>query len=381
MLLSELHGGVNELNIAASNVLKTSMTSTSLLRGKEGRPLLISGPCSAETKDQLIDTALRLSNTGQVDILRAGIWKPRTMPGSFEGVGAKGLLWMKQAKEITGLPVTVEVAKPGHIDLCLEFGIDVLWIGARTSVSPFAMEELANTLRGVDIPVMVKNPINPDLKLWIGGIERLKASGVTEIAAIHRGFSYLGEKYYRNRPQWQIPLALKQEMPDVPLLCDPSHICGRRDLLQDIAQKSYDLDFDGLMIESHITPDEAWTDAAQQITPEVYAKLIQGLTRREVGTGPPPTELEMLRSEISHIDEDLLNLLAKRMDVARKIGVFKKENNISIFQKLRWQQIMEKGRKFAKENQLSDDFIVRYYKGIHDESIDQQEKVMKSEEN
>jgi len=251
-----------------------------LLKGKNGKPLYIAGPCSAETKEQVLETARRLFRAGNVDILRAGIWKPRTMPGSFEGIGAKGLLWMQEAKELTGLPVTVEVAKASHVDLCLEFGIDVLWIGARTTVSPFAMEEIANALKGVDIPVMVKNPINPDLKLWIGGIERLKNVGITEIAGIHRGFSYLGEKYYRNRPQWQIPIALKSEMPDLPIICDPSHICGRRDILQDVSQKAMDLNFDGLMIESHINPDEAWTDAKQQVTPEVYTEMVDSLKFR-----------------------------------------------------------------------------------------------------
>ena len=353
------------------------LKSKNLLKGKNGNPLQIAGPCSAETKEQVLETARRLKATGKVDILRLGIWKPRTMPGSFEGVGVEGLLWMQEAKEETGLPVTVEVAKASHVDRCLDFGVDVLWIGARTTVSPFAMEELASALKGVDIPVMVKNPINPDLKLWIGGIERLRNAGISEIAAIHRGFSYLEEKYYRNRPQWQIPIALRQEMPDVPMICDPSHICGRRDILEAVSQKAYDLDFDGLMIESHITPDGAWTDSSQQITPEVYALLIDNLVRRDVGIGPLPSELEMLRSEVTNIDEDILNLLSDRMEIARKIGKFKKANNISIFQKVRWAEIMEKGKKFAEKNDLSEEFVVKHFEGIHDESINQQEKIMK----
>jgi len=312
------------------SIIKTD----SLLKGKNGKPLQIAGPCSAETKEQVLETARRLHKSGKVDILRAGIWKPRTMPGSFEGIGAKGLLWMQEAREETGLPVTVEVAKASHVDLCLEFGIDVLWIGARTTVSPFAMEELANALKGVDIPVMVKNPINPDLKLWIGGMERLRNAGISQIAAIHRGFSYLGEKYY-------------------------------------------DLDFDGLMIESHITPDDAWTDASQQITPEVYAELIDNLVRRDVGTGPLPTELEVLRSQITNIDEEILNLLSNRMDVARNIGEFKKENNISIYQKVRWAAIQEKGKKFAAAHNLNEEFVTKHFQNIHDESINQQERVMR----
>ena len=357
--------------------MRNLLKSKNILKGKNGNPLQIAGPCSAETKEQVLKTARRLKTTGKVDILRLGIWKPRTMPGSFEGVGVEGLLWMQEAKEETGLPVTVEVAKASHVDRCLDFGVDVIWIGARTTVSQFAMEELAIALKGVDIPVMVKNPINPDLKLWIGGIERLRNAGISEIAAIHRGFSYLEEKYYRNRPQWQIPIALRQEMPDVPMICDPSHICGRRDILEAVSQKAYDLDFDGLMIESHITPDGAWTDSSQQITPEVYALLIDNLVRRDVGTGPLPSELEILRSEVTNIDEDILNLLSDRMEIARKIGKFKKANNISIFQKVRWAEIMEKGKKFAEKNDLSEEFVVKHFEGIHDESINQQEKIMK----
>lgn len=350
----------------------------SLLKGKNGLPLMIAGPCSAETKDQVLETARRLFRTGRVDILRAGIWKPRTMPGSFEGIGAKGLLWMQEAKALTGLPVTVEVAKASHVDLCLEFGIDVLWVGARTTVSPFAMEEIATALKGVDIPVMVKNPINPDLKLWIGGIERLRNAGITDLAAIHRGFSYLGEKYYRNRPQWQIPLALKSEMPDLPMICDPSHICGRRDILQEVSQKAIDLDFDGFMIESHIDPDQAWTDAAQQLTPEAFDQMIYNLVLRNKGDEvPAKSELEMLRSQISNIDEEVLNLLSNRMEVARKIGAYKKEHNIGIFQKRRWNEIMQFGKEFARKHNLSEEFIEKHFRGIHDESINQQENVMK----
>lgn len=349
-----------------------------IFKKENNQPYLIAGPCSAETKEQVLETARRLFRTGKVDLLRAGIWKPRTMPGSFEGIGAKGLLWMQEAKELTGLPVTVEVAKASHVDLCLEFGIDVLWVGARTTVSPFAMEELAQALKGVDIPVMVKNPINPDLKLWIGGIERLKMAGVKDVAAIHRGFSYLGEKYYRNRPQWQIPIALKSEMPDIPLICDPSHICGRRDILQDVSQMSMDLDFDGLMIESHITPDEAWTDAKQQITPEVYLDLISQLVIRDAELDQEKkTQLDLLRGEINNIDAEILNLISNRMEVARKIGVYKKANNITIFQKTRWNHILDKAREFASRHELSTDFVEKYFKSIHDESIAQQKQIMK----
>jgi len=244
---------------------------------KTERPILIAGPCSAETEEQVLETSQRLHKTGKVDILRAGIWKPRTRPNSFEGVGTKGLPWMQKAKELTGLPVTVEVAKASHVELCLEFGMDILWIGARTTVNPFAVQEIADALKGVDIPVLVKNPINPDLALWLGGVERLEKAGIKKLGAIHRGFSNAGEKIFRNRPQWQIPIDFKQERPDLPMINDPSHICGRRDLLASVSQKAMDLNFDGLMIESHITPDDAWSDAKQQITPEIYADIINNL--------------------------------------------------------------------------------------------------------
>ena len=249
---------------------------------KENGPLLIAGPCSAETEEQVVQTAARLFRTGKIDILRAGIWKPRTRPGAFEGIGTKGLFWLQKARELTGLPVAVEVAKASHVELCLEFGIDILWIGARTTVNPFAVQEIADSLKGVDIPVLLKNPINPDLALWIGGMERLQNAGLTKLGAIHRGFSSAGEKIYRNRPQWQIAIDFKMAMPEIPMINDPSHICGRRDLLQRVAQKALDLDFDGLMIESHITPDTAWSDAAQQITPEAYGQMISDLVMRQV---------------------------------------------------------------------------------------------------
>lgn len=349
----------------------------SILDTKHNKQILIAGPCSAESRDQVLETSIRLAKTQRVHIIRAGIWKPRTMPGSFEGVGAVGLKWMQEVKRETGLPVTVEVAKPEHIDLCLAHDIDVLWIGARTTVSPFVMAELAEALQGVDIPVMVKNPINSDLKLWIGGIERIKRAGISEIAAIHRGFSYLGEKYYRNRPQWQIPIALKREMPDLPLICDPSHICGRRDILKEVSQKAMDLNFDGLMLESHIAPDEAWTDAKQQLTPEDYSALIDSLVLRN----PTPdaqanAQLELLRSQISSIDDEVMQLLAQRMEVVRQIGSHKKAHNITILQQQRWEAIMKKGRDFAVDNQLNESFIERHFSNVHDESIDQQEKVM-----
>lgn len=345
---------------------------------KKERPILIAGPCSAETEEQVLASAKRLKATGKVDILRAGIWKPRTRPNSFEGVGTKGLPWMQKAKELTGLPVTVEVAKASHVEVCLEFGMDILWIGARTTVNPFAVQEIADALRGVDIPVMVKNPINPDLALWLGGVERLEKAGITKIGAIHRGFSNAGEKIFRNRPQWQIPIDFKQERQDIPMINDPSHICGRRDLLSSVSQKAMDLNFDGLMIESHITPDEAWSDAKQQITPEVYGELINNLVLRNYDPEniPQRTELEKLRKQINLIDDELISMLSSRMNVAREIGVYKKKNNVTILQSARWNEILDKYKKKASANELSEEFIVRFIKAVHDESINQQEKVL-----
>lgn len=345
---------------------------------KDKRPIVIAGPCSAETEEQVLDTSRRLFKTGKVDILRAGIWKPRTRPGNFEGVGVKGLPWMQKAKEITGMPVTVEVAKAKHVELCLEFGIDILWIGARTTVNPFAVQEIADALKGVDIPVLIKNPINPDLALWMGAVERMQKAGIEEVGVIHRGFSNFGEKYYRNRPQWQIAIEFMRRNPNVPIICDPSHICGRRDILQDVGQKAMDLDFDGLMIESHIDPDNAWSDAKQQITPEVLGKMITEMVLREDYEDQKPlqSKLEELRQDIDQIDEELMNLLSNRMKVARDIGMYKKDNNMTILQQKRWNDIVEKSKEKAEKNQLSVQFVQRFIEAIHDESINQQEKIL-----
>lgn len=350
---------------------------SNIFKDKKDRPLIIAGPCSAETEEQVMETATRLFRTQKVDMIRAGIWKPRTRPNSFEGVGAKGLPWMKKVKDLLGLPVTVEVAKASHVELCLEFGIDVLWIGARTTVNPFAVQEIADALKGVDIPVMVKNPINPDLALWMGGVERLQQTGISQLAAIHRGFSFAGEKIYRNRPQWQIAIDFKTNLPDIPMICDPSHICGRRDLLQKVSQKAMDLNFDGLMIESHINPDDAWSDAKQQITPEVFGGMMEDLILRDYdpSNNPTKTELEKLRKQINLIDDELVNLLGSRMAVAREIGEYKKENNITILQTDRWKEVLQKYLVRAKSNDLSEDFISTFIKSIHNESISQQERV------
>lgn len=353
------------------------MNTKELFTIKE-RPILIAGPCSVETESQLLETSTRLNRTGKVDLIRGGIWKPRTRPGSFEGVGAIGLPWLKKVREQTGLPVCTEVAKAVHVDLCLEFGIDVLWIGARTTVNPFDVQEIAEALKGVDIPILIKNPINPDLALWLGGVERLQKAGVKTIAAIHRGFSFTGEKVFRNRPQWQLAIDFKQEMPDIPIINDPSHICGRRDLLLSVAQKAMDLNFDGLMIESHIIPDDAWSDAKQQITPEVYAELISSLVFRKNNISDPVkiTKLEQLRKQIDIIDDELIHMLSSRMKVSREIGLYKKENEITILQSTRWKEILDKFLERAKQNNLSEEFITKFIKAIHDESISQQEQVI-----
>ncbi len=345
---------------------------------KEKRPIVIAGPCSAETEDQVLETCHGIAKTGKADILRAGIWKPRTRPGTFEGIGIKGLPWMKRASEETGMPVTVEVAKPGHVEACLEFGIDILWVGARTTVNPFAVQEIAEAVRGVNIPVLIKNPINPDLELWLGAIERFERMGIQEIGGIHRGFSNSSEKVYRNRPEWQMAIDFMRLRPELPLICDPSHICGRRDLLKSVSQKAMDLNYDGLMIESHRDPNNAWSDAKQQITPEVFGQMITELILRHKleDDNTAQQSLDFMRQDISQLDEDLINLLGQRMKVARNIGEFKKKNGMTILQPKRWDEILTKSFEQGEKNQLSKEFIAKLFRAVHDESIDQQEKVI-----
>ena len=345
---------------------------------KDKRPIVIAGPCSAETEEQVFETCRNIANTGKADILRAGIWKPRTRPGTFEGIGIKGLPWMRQMKMETGLPVTVEVAKAGHVEACLEFEMDILWIGARTSVNPFAVQEIAEALRGVDIPVLVKNPINPDLALWMGAVERFERVGINEVGVIHRGFSNTSEKVYRNRPQWQLAIEFMQRRPELPIICDPSHICGVRDLLASVSQKAMDLNYDGLMIETHRDPDNAWSDAKQQLTPQDFGNLIQQLVLRydREDDSVAQQNLEFLRQEISEIDADLINLLGERMKVARQIGLYKKQNDITILQPKRWEEILNIAHDRGEKNKLSKEFITRFLRAVHDESIDQQEKIM-----
>jgi len=325
----------------------------------------------------VLETARKLKATGQVDLFRAGLWKPRTRPDSFEGVGSKGLDWLRSVKEETGLKVTTEVASAQHVALCLKSGIDVLWIGARTTGNPFSVQEIADALSGVDIPVMVKNPLHPDPDLWMGAIERLHRSGVHRVAAIHRGFSFYGETRYRNRPLWEIPIALKSAHPNLPVFCDPSHICGRRDLLAEVAQQAMDLGMNGLMLESHIDPDRAWSDAAQQVTPEKLAELIDGLQlRRSTGNQLTSGQLAVLRREIDKFDEDIIRLLAQRMQVSEHIGLFKAAHNLQPLDIERWNEIRRTRLVWAAQLGLSEQFMIPYLDQLHNESIRRQTEVM-----
>jgi len=344
------------------------------------RPLVISGPCSAETEEQVIETATRLAKTGKVDVLRAGIWKPRTRPGMFEGIGAKGLPWLQQAKKLTGLPTTVEVATGKQVEDALTFDVDILWIGARTTVNPFSVQEVADALRGVDVPVLIKNPINPDLELWTGAVERVSKAGIGQIGLIHRGFSSYGNTEYRNAPMWHLAIEMKRRNPDMMLINDPSHICGRRDILMDVAQKAIDLDFDGLMIESHIDPDKAWSDAKQQVTPERLGEMMSSIIWRkeDINSEEFHAALEKLRQQINHLDDELMQILSQRMRIAEKIGEYKKNNNITILQTNRWNEILERAFNKGDKLGLSKEFITRYFDAVHMESINHQNKIMNS---
>lgn len=344
------------------------------------RPLIISGPCSAETEEQVLETAVRLQKTGKVDIMRAGIWKPRTRPGSFEGIGTKGLPWMQQAKKITGLPVAVEVATAKQVQDALHFDVDVLWIGARTTVNPFSVQEIADALRGVDVPVLIKNPINPDLELWIGAVERVAKAGIKQIGLIHRGFSSYGNTEYRNAPMWHLAIEMKRRNPSMMMINDPSHICGRRDILLDVAQKAIDLDFDGLIIESHIDPDKAWSDAKQQVTPERLAEMLDSIKWRkeDVASEEYHAALEKLRQQINHLDDELMQILGQRMKVAEQIGTYKKENNVAILQTNRWNEILQRAFDRGDKLGLSQEFITKYFDAVHMESINHQNRILNS---
>ena len=342
-------------------------------------PLVIAGPCSAETEDQVLKIAHDLKDT-DVSVYRAGILKPRTRPGMFEGVGAIGLKWLDKVKKETGLLTATEVANASHVKLALEYDIDVLWIGARSTVSPFIVQEIADALDGTDKIVLVKNPVNPDLALWLGGIERLYSANIKKLGVIHRGFSTYEKSKYRNNPEWQLPIELQNKFPDLPLICDPSHIAGRRDILQDISQTALDLNFDGLMIETHIDPDNAWSDAAQQITPSVLVKMMEDLKIRTLTSEEADykNQLNTLRTQIDVIDHGLLETLGKRMKVAVSIGELKKKKNVAVLQTKRWNEILGNMILEGEKKGLSEEFVLKMFKAIHQESINNQEKVINS---
>ncbi len=344
------------------------------------RPLIIAGPCSAETEEQLIDTAVQLKEINRIDVFRAGIWKPRTRPGSFEGIGTKGLAWMLKAKQLTGIPTTVEIANAKQVEDALHFDVDILWIGARTTVNPMSVQEIADSLRGVDIPVLIKNPINPDLELWTGAVERIAKAGVKHIGLVHRGFSVYGQTFYRYAPMWHLAIEMKRRNPDMLMLCDPAHISGRTDIILDVSQKAIDLDFDGIMIESHCNPEAAWTDKKQQVNPTHLKKLLDSIAWRKESSDAPTfnSALEKLREQINHLDDEVMQLLSQRMGIAEKIGEFKKENSVTILQPSRWNEIFEKTVQKAQSLGLSRDFIVKYLDAIHEESINRQNSVMNS---
>jgi chorismate mutase len=340
-------------------------------------PLVIAGPCSAETEDQVLKIAHELKNS-DVSIFRAGIWKPRTRPGGFEGVGEIGLKWLEKAKAETGLLMAIEVANATHVKLALEHDIDVLWIGARTTVNPFAVQEIADALNGTDKIVLVKNPVNPDLALWIGGVERLYKANIKKLGVIHRGFSTYEKTKYRNNPEWQIAIDFQSKFPDLPLICDPSHITGNRNMIQEVSQQALDLNYDGLIIETHIDPDNAWSDAAQQVTPTVLKQIFEDLKVRKESdsTDDFTRNMNKKRTQIDEYDAKLLEILGKRMKIADEIGFLKKEKNVAILQNKRWNEILGKMILDGEEKGLSEEFILKLFKAIHQESISHQEKII-----
>ena len=333
------------------------------------RPWVIAGPCSAETEEQVMTTARNLAAKG-CHMFRAGVWKPRTKPGGFEGNGEKALPWMKRVKEETGMLISTEVATPEHVELAMKYDMDILWVGARTSTNPFAMQALADAMRGLKIPVLVKNPVNPDIELWLGALERINQAGIKQLGVIHRGFSSYDKKIYRNLPMWQIPIELHRRVPELPIICDPSHIGGRRDLIAPLCQQAMDLGFDGLIVESHCNPDEAWSDAKQQVTPDILDYILSLLiVRSESST----TEgIRMLRAQIDEIDNTLMDLLAKRFRVCREIGTFKKEHNMTVLQTGRYNEILEKRGAQASLCGMDAEFAAQVFELIHEESVRQQ---------
>ncbi len=353
-----------ELNLSPLNLTGIDATK---------RPLIIAGPCSAETEEQVMQTAHQLANKG-IKIFRAGIWKPRTKPGGFEGKGEEALPWMARVKKETGMLISTEVATPKHVESALKAGIDILWIGARTSANPFAMQELADSLRGIDIPVLVKNPVNPDLELWIGALERINGAGITRLGAIHRGFSSIDQKIYRNAPMWHIPIELHRRCPQLPIICDPSHIGGRRDLIAPLCQQAMDMGFAGLIVESHCDPDCAWSDAKQQILPDVLDFILDRLVIRE--SIELTESLAALRKQIDELDNELMTLLTKRMRVSREIATYKKEHNMAVVQTGRYSEILEKRGAQGQLCGMDAEFIKKVFEAIHEESVRQQTELI-----
>lgn len=344
------------------------------------RPFVVAGPCSAESERQVMEICSEIAQNDSVKLLRAGIWKPRTRPNSFEGLGEIALPWLVNAGKATGLPTTTEVANKKHVEAALKAGIDVLWIGARTTVNPFAVQEIADAVQGVDIPVMIKNPVNPDLQLWLGAFERFEKVGITDLTAIHRGFSVYKHKKYRNVPNWQIPIALKEQRPDLPIICDPSHITGRRDLLLEVSQKSMDLNFEGLMIETHPNPDEAWSDAAQQVTADGLNDILSQLVLRSVEVSQDVAgSMEELRTKISILDDRLFEILGARMELSEEVGQLKRENNVTILQQEHWKRVIAARIENRGEFRLTQQFVRQLMDAIHQESIRHQTKVMNTE--
>ncbi len=333
------------------------------------RPLVIAGPCSAETEEQVMNTAMQLAGKG-CHMFRAGVWKPRTKPGGFEGNGEIALPWMAAVKEETGMLIATEVATPEHVELALKYGIDILWVGARTTANPFAVQSLADALKGVDVPVLVKNPVNPDLELWIGALQRINQAGIKRMGAIHRGFSSYEKKLYRNMPMWQIPIELHRRMPGLPILCDPSHISGRRDLIAPLCQQAMDIGMDGLIVESHCEPDKAWSDASQQVTPDVLDYILSMLIIRDAVD--LTTSLATLRKQIDEIDNELIDLLARRMGISREIGMYKKEHGLTVVQTKRYSEILDKRAAQGALKGIESDCIKKIFESIHEESVRQQ---------
>ncbi len=343
------------------------------------KPMLIAGPCSVESEEQVFETARQINATGKVDIFRAGIWKPRTRPGTFEGVGEEGLKWLQQIKKETGLRLAIETATPEHVELCLKYGIDLIWIGARTTANPFSVQEIADVLKGTDMPVMIKNPVNPDLSQWIGTMERINKAGIKKIAAIHRGFFPFEETAFRNIPKWEIPIELKSKFHNLPIICDPSHIAGDAALIEDISQKALDMNMDGLMIETHYKPETALSDSNQQITPKHLNEIIENLHFRNSSPNNDEIQnkLQSIRNQIDSIDNQLLELLAQRMNLVKRIGAYKSEKNVAAFQLNRWEKVKERSINLARQLGLSPDFVKRILQMVHKESIQQQTEIMR----